>query len=374
MSGIYVHIPYCKVKCHYCDFHFSTNTKGQSEMIDAIVIELEKRKSYLQNETVETIYFGGGTPSILNKEELKRILDTIYSNFEVAANTEITIETNPDDLSEAKLSELKEIGFNRLSIGIQSFDDEVLQMMNRAHSSFQATECVLTAQNLGFDNITVDLIYGIPNQTIEYWEKQLQKLVDLNVPHVSSYCLTIEPNTVFGKRFKNGQITVPEDVETVQQFKKMREVFKKYDYEHYEISNFAKEGYISKHNSAYWLGKKYLGIGPSAHSFDGKNRGWNIANNPQYIKKIIAGENVHTIEELTEKDKFNDYILTRLRTKWGLNLNEVKQLAMFLSLDDFNNTLLHHQNEGHIKIEDGFVYLTEEGMLLADQISADLFV
>lgn len=373
MSGIYVHIPYCKVKCHYCDFHFSTNTSGADDMIEAICSELRLRKNYL-SQPVETIYFGGGTPSFLSNEQLGKILETIHNNFHVSADHELTFECNPDDLNAHKLESLKNFGVNRLSIGIQSFDDDVLKMMNRAHTSAEALTSIKLAQDIGIDNITVDLIYGIPDRDLEYWKRQLETVIKINVPHISSYCLTIEPKTVFGHKFRFGELKVPDDETTLTQFKMMINSFKDAGYLHYEISNFAKEGYISKHNSAYWLGKKYLGVGPSAHSYNQQERGWNISNNHLYIRKVANGFGYYDTEELTDKDQFNDYILTRLRTHWGVDLSDIELLGTNLDLSSFQRELDKHLELQNIIQVNNIIRLSEHGKFIADRIAADLFV
>lgn len=373
MSGIYVHIPYCKVKCHYCDFHFSTNTSNASEMIQAICAEIKQRSTYL-DAPVNTIYFGGGTPSHLNPSELAQIINAIHNHVQIADHAELTIECNPDDLDAIRLKILHDLGFNRLSIGIQSFDNDVLKLMNRAHSAQQALEAIPLAKEAGFQNITVDLIYGIPDKDISYWESQLDQVMELNVPHISSYCLTIEPNTVFGHQYKHQQLHTPSDEDTLDQFKLMINRLTSAGFQHYEISNFAKEGYISQHNTAYWQGKMYVGIGPSAHSYNGIERGWNIADNRKYIKQILNGQNVYEVEILTLKDKFNDYILTRLRTQWGIEIGEITHLGAQLDLSDFNSALQKHLGFHNLTENKGAIRMTEQGKFIIDKIAADLFI
>jgi oxygen-independent coproporphyrinogen-3 oxidase len=370
MAGIYVHIPYCKVKCHYCDFHFSTNQSTSLDMLSAIGRELNQRIDFLGNQLVSTIYFGGGTPSAVGAKYLDKIIQKIRDNFHVSNDCEITVECNPDDLDKSTLQDLVSIGVNRLSIGIQSFDDEVLKSMNRAHNAKEAHKCVALAKQVGFENITVDLIYGIPDRDIKYWENQLKTFANYDIPHLSAYCLTIEPNTVFKHLHKKGELTLPSDEESLEQFKLMMEFMVDKGYQHYEISNFAKDGYISRHNSAYWLGKHYLGIGPAAHSFNGKERGWNVANNAKYIKEVSTYE----AEELTDKDKVNDHILTRLRTHWGIDLQTIKELGPFLSLKDFEKNLNYHLKAGNLGRKEHIVKLTNKGKFLADKIASDLFV
>ena len=374
MAGIYLHIPFCKQKCHYCDFHFSTNLENQDRMVNAISQELILRRDSLSSETIETIYFGGGTPSLLNEDQLQLLLKTVFDTFEVGENPEITLEANPDDLSIENLQAFKKAGINRLSIGIQSFDDEVLQFMNRAHNSSEALNSIKIAHELGFDNITADLIYGLPNKDLIYWKEQVQQMIDLGVNHISAYCLTIERNTVFNHLEAKGELNLPEDEESHSQFEYLIETLRDAGFEQYEISNFAKEGFISKHNSAYWQGKYYLGVGPSAHSFDGETRSWNIRNNNTYLAEIEKGQSTFETEELTVKDKFNDFILTRLRTKWGLDKKMLNELLGNVHHPEFNQVLQRRIAQDSIKeTEDAYV-LTSKGKFIADGIAADLFV
>ena len=342
-------------------------------MIDAICMEINEKKNYLDSETIKTIYFGGGTPSILSLLHLTQIVKSIHDNYKMSKNLEFTFECNPDDLTEQKLINLKTIGVNRLSIGIQSFEDEQLRFMNRAHNANEANQCVHLAQKMGFNNITIDLIYGLPNTNNDYWAIQVQKAVDLNVNHISAYCLTIEDKTVFGSWHKKGKLNPITDEQSLNQFKLLQTKLKNADFDHYEISNFSKNGSISKHNSAYWLGEKYVGIGPSAHSFNGKSRQWNIANNIKYIKALNHKQSYFEIEHLTPKDQFNEYILTRLRTKWGVNLTD-----LFKVYNKDNTKVTNRINEfiknGDLSQINQTVFLTEQGKFIADFISAELFV
>lgn len=373
MAGIYLHIPYCKVKCHYCDFHFSIQTNSVSDMLQTLLTELEQRKSYLESEEIETIYFGGGTPSYFPVSSIQLILQKIQGAFSISPEVEITLEANPDDISKESLTNYASMGINRLSIGVQSFDDAVLTFMNRAHNSKQIKTAIEQAKEEGFENITVDLMYGIPGKTMHYWKDQLEQFIKLDVPHLSSYCLTIEPNTVFGFQQKKGELIVPADDEALQQFQYLMDFAKSNQLDHYEISNFAKEGFISKHNSNYWLGKKYLGIGPSAHSYNGTSRSWNIANNLQYIKLIQGGEPYWEEENLDSKSRCNDYIMTRLRTKWGIDLRDLN----FISEKDLAliQTKITHYIQKDFMVQKGYTYcLTDKGKYRADGIAADLFL
>ncbi|MDX1545081.1 MAG: radical SAM family heme chaperone HemW, partial [Christiangramia sp.] len=285
MSGIYIHIPFCKQACHYCDFHFSTSTKKKSQLVEMLGRELVLRKNELDSEEIETIYFGGGTPSLLNKEELDQIFQTVFENFKVTENAEITLEANPDDLTQEKLKMLSESPINRLSIGVQSFFEEDLQLMNRAHNSDEALSSLKHAKRY-FDNISIDLIYGIPGQTNAQWKENLQTALDLEIPHISSYALTVEPKTALEKFIEKGKIKAVDDEQYREQFEILVSTLTTNGFEHYEFSNFGKPGYHSRNNMAYWMGRTYLGIGPSAHSFDGNSRKWNISNNTLYIKAI----------------------------------------------------------------------------------------
>ncbi|MCO7724806.1 radical SAM family heme chaperone HemW [Myroides odoratimimus] len=372
MAGIYIHIPFCKQACHYCDFHFSTSLKKKEEMLAGLKHEMTLRQNELDGEIIETIYFGGGTPSILEVDEINDLIQTVYNLFEVNENPEITLEANPDDLDKATLYKLAESRVNRLSIGIQSFYEDDLKMMNRAHNSTEAIECLEIATSL-FDNISIDLIYGIPNMSNERWLSNVQRILDLGIPHISCYALTVEERTALNKLIKKGVIPSPEEEVAHQHFMLLIETLKANGYIHYELSNFAKPGYYSKNNSAYWLGKKYLGIGPSAHSFDGVHRSWNIANNSLYIKDISEDKLPREIEELNLTDRYNEYIMTGLRTIWGVDLTRVERefgktyhdYLVKLSAPFLEEALMH--KEGDI------LTITNKGKFLSDGIASDLF-
>ncbi|MDM1500366.1 radical SAM family heme chaperone HemW [Myroides odoratimimus] len=372
MAGIYIHIPFCKQACHYCDFHFSTSLKKKEEMLAGLKHEMALRQNELDGEIIETIYFGGGTPSILEVDEINDLIKTVYNLFEVNENPEITLEANPDDLDKATLYKLAESRVNRLSIGIQSFYEDDLKMMNRAHNSTEAIECLEIATSL-FDNISIDLIYGIPNMSNERWLSNVQRILDLGIPHISCYALTVEERTALNKLIKKGVIPSPEEEVAHQHFMLLIETLKSNGYIHYELSNFAKPEYYSKNNSAYWLGKKYLGIGPSAHSFDGVHRSWNIANNSLYIKDISEDKLPREIEELNLTDRYNEYIMTGLRTIWGVDLTRVERefgktyhdYLVKLSASFLEEELMH--KEGDI------LTITNKGKFLSDGIASDLF-
>lgn len=372
MSGIYIHIPFCKQACYYCDFHFSTSLKKKSEMINAIAKELILRKNEV-NEEIETIYFGGGTPSLLDIDDLMVLIDIIYRNYQVSQNTEITIEANPDDLSETKIIQLSETPVNRLSIGIQSFFDDDLKMMNRAHSSEESKQCLSIATNY-FDNITIDLIYGISNMSKEKWKQNLQRAFDFGISHISSYALTVEPKTALFNFIKNGKYAPLDENLASQHFDILVDETSKHGFVQYEISNFGLPDYFSKHNTSYWKGHSYLGVGPSAHSFNGKQRSWNVTNNAKYLKGINANELAHEMELLSPIDKFNEHIMTGLRTIWGVSLSRVeKEFGL-----EFKNELLrnaeNHIANNSLEIINDVLFITKKGKFFADGITSDLFV
>ncbi|MDM1369865.1 radical SAM family heme chaperone HemW [Myroides marinus] len=372
MAGIYIHIPFCKQACHYCDFHFSTSLKKKEEMLSSIKRELFLRKDELEGEIIETIYFGGGTPSILEVDEINTMIQSVYDLFEVIDAPEITLEANPDDLDSATLHKLAESRVNRLSIGIQSFDEADLKMMNRAHNSTEAIQCLEIATTL-FDNISIDLIYGIPNMSNERWLSNVQRILDLGIPHISCYALTVEERTALNKLIKKGVIPSPEEEVAHQHFMLLIETLRANGYIHYELSNFAKPGYYSKNNSAYWLGKKYLGIGPSAHSFDGVHRSWNIANNSLYIKDIAEDKLPLEIEELSLTDRYNEYIMTGLRTIWGVDLNRMKREFGEVYYDYLVRLSSSFIEEELMKKESDILTITDKGKFLSDGIASDLF-
>ncbi|MBJ7881501.1 radical SAM family heme chaperone HemW [Gelidibacter salicanalis] len=381
MSGVYIHIPFCKQACHYCDFHFSTSLKKKDDLVYALVKELELRKDEFKNQVIQTIYFGGGTPSLLSIAELKLLIAEVYRDYDVVDTPEITLEANPDDLFEntvtSNLSQsifeaYKDIGINRLSIGIQSFFEEDLKLMNRAHSSEEAQKCLEEATQ-HFDNISVDLIYGIPGMTNERWIQNIDTALAFNIPHISSYALTVEPKTALATFIKKGIINNVDDDLAQEQFHILIEKLEEAGFIHYELSNFGKPAYFSRNNSAYWQGKSYLGIGPSAHSFDGARRGWNVRNNTKYIKALENNTLPLETETLSTTDKYNEYVMTGLRTIWGVSLDKVEK--DFGS--DYKNYLLEHSQKHIIEqllyLEDGKLLVTKKGKFLSDGIASDLF-
>lgn len=375
MSGIYIHIPFCKQACHYCDFHFSTSMKKKDEMVLALAKEIGMRKPFdsAQNDNIiETIYFGGGTPSVLNNDEINFLISEVYKNYKVVENPEITLEANPDDLSAERILELSKSPINRLSIGIQSFYEDDLKMMNRAHNSAEAKKCLEEATKY-FDNISLDLIYGIPGMSDEMWRQNIQTALDFGIPHISSYALTVEPKTALSKLIKIGKIAEPQDEVASNHFMILVEMLQKNGFIHYELSNFGKENYFSKNNSAYWLGKKYIGIGPSAHSYDGEKRGWNIANNSLYLKAIQNDELPIETEILTISDRYNEYIMTGLRTIWGVSLDRIEKE---FGSEYLNYLLAQSQkflNDDLLSIENNILKPTPKGKFLTDGIASDLF-
>jgi len=371
MAGIYIHIPFCKQACHYCDFHFSTTMKKKDDMIDALIHEIYLRKEEI-NEAIETIYFGGGTPSVLTNDEINQILESIFSLFDVIENPEITLEANPDDLSEARILSLSKSKINRLSIGIQSFFEDDLKTMNRAHNAKEALHCLEIATKY-FENISIDLIYGMPNMSLEKWQSNIEIALNLNIPHISSYALTVEPKTALATLIKKGKIANTDDALAHEHFLILVEMLENEGFVHYELSNFGKPKFFSKNNSAYWLGKKYLGIGPSAHSFNGKNRSWNIANNAIYIKKILANELPNEVETLSVQDVYNEYIMTGLRTIWGVSLKKIENDFGSSYLNYLIDNAAYFIKKEHLIIEDNVLKTTLKGKFFCDGIASELF-
>lgn len=374
MSSIYIHIPYCKQKCSYCNFYFRTSQKDKKNLIDSILKEIDLRKSYLKNKSLNSLYFGGGTPSILKEEDLIKIFNKVKEYFEIKAETEISFECNPDDLSKEKLKILKKLGVNRLSVGIQSFKDRDLQFMNRSHNSKQAKNCIKDAQDVGFKNISIDLIFSLPNQSLNDWRKNLEKAFSLEIQHISSYSLTIEEKTKLKHLIDTHQINELDDIESSKHFEILISECEKRGFIQYEISNFGKENYFSKHNSSYWLGKEYLGIGPSAHSFNGDSRQWNISNNTKYIKQINESVLPFEKEYLSNSQKYNDYIMTSLRTIWGINLNLIKTKFGIDAFIHLKKEIIKWIESEDVYLEKENIFLTTKGKFISDSICSDLFI
>lgn len=373
MSGIYIHIPFCKQACHYCDFHFSTSLKKKDEMVLALAKEIEMRKSEFQNEIVETIYFGGGTPSILEVSDLKLLIDAVFKHCDVIENPEITIEANPDDLSKERIIELSNTRINRLSIGVQSFFEDDLKLMNRAHNSAEAKECLEFATQY-FDNISIDLIYGVPEMSNQKWLENIETALSFNVPHISSYALTVEPKTALHTFIQKGIIPPTDDEVASVHFQILVDKLTGNGFIHYELSNFGKEDFFSKNNSSYWLGKKYIGIGPSAHSYDGISRSWNVSNNSLYLKSISENQLPSETEILSKTDKYNEYVMTGLRTIWGISLERIESEFGKTYLDYLNQQAEKYIEDHLLFVDENILRTTKSGKFLSDGIASDLFL
>lgn len=371
MAGIYLHIPFCKQACHYCNFHFSTSLKYKEDMLSAMLREIELQKDYLEGEKLETIYLGGGTPSLLDAHDIEQLFESLTSHFSPLTSVqEVTLEANPDDLTKEKLKMFSETPVNRLSIGIQSFSEEDLKFMNRAHSAKEAEACLEDALAAGFDDLSIDLIYGSPTTSDEQWQKNLETVLKYNVPHISSYCLTVEPQTVLDHFVKNGKSKPVDEEQTERQFQMLMEMTEAAGYEHYEISNFAKPNKYSRHNSSYWQGKKYLGIGPSAHSYDGKSRQWNVANNAKYIRSIFENKIPFEKEMLTSEMIYNEYVMTGLRTIWGVDLKNINEKF----IPHFLKNIAPYVEKEIVEKNGDIFKLKKEGKFLADGVAAELFI
>jgi oxygen-independent coproporphyrinogen-3 oxidase len=379
---LYLHIPFCKQACHYCDFHFSTNLKSKADLVTAICHEIELQKDYLPIHTLQTIYFGGGTPSLLTDSELGQIFETIHRIYQVQPDAEITLEANPDDLTSEKLLELKPF-INRLSIGLQSFHEPYLRFMNRAHDASASEKSVKLAQDHGFDNLTIDLIYGMSQQHLglaptlsdeQLWQQDLDKAVALGTPHISAYNLTIEPKTALGNWLKKGKIKPVDEELSARHFEQMVRVLTQGEYEQYEISNFAKNGQYARHNSSYWKRRPYLGVGPSAHSFNGASRQYNVVSNTKYVKALQQNTLDFELEILTPFDQVNDYLLTSLRTIWGCDLSIIQEIGGIDLLEIQKQYFTAFVENGWLKISNNVLFLTSKGKLFADRIASDLFL
>ena len=372
MAGIYIHIPFCKQACHYCNFHFSTSLKSKDFIVNAIAEEIFL-KSKINNEKIETIYFGGGTPTLLDISDFEIILKSIGKNYKIISNPEITLEANPDDISLEKLKNFKNLSINRLSIGVQSFIDSELKLMNRVHDSKKALKSVEDSKKV-FDNISVDLLYGLPDSSVETLNYNIKILTDFDVNHISSYAITLEPKTALEKFVNSGIVVLPDDKIVYDQFMHVNKELVLKNYINYELSSFAKENFFSKNNTAYWSRKKYIGVGPSAHSYDGLSRSWNISNNKRYIDQINSGKLYHKIEELSKIDQYNEYIMTGLRTMWGISLNYIEQHFDSYFKDYFLNTVKKYVDQNLINNDKDIYTTTESGRFLADGIASELFM
>jgi oxygen-independent coproporphyrinogen-3 oxidase len=373
MAGLYIHIPFCKQACHYCDFHFSTNLQLMEVMMDSITVELKLRKDYLKGEAVDTVYFGGGTPSLVPAEYLEKILDQIAQLFP-GRKQEVTLEANPDDLNPQALANWKSLGIDRLSLGIQSFQDQILKAYNRAHTSKEATQAIQLARAAGFEKFSIDLIYGYPHTDHQLWKLDLEEALRLDPGHLSAYSLTIEPKTTFGNWTKKGKFSPAEDEFVAQQFEWLQERCDKAGYLQYEISNFSRPNQAAIHNSNYWKRSPYLGIGPSAHSFDGSSRGFNPSSNASYTKALSAGSLPFVLEKLTPTESLNEEILTGLRTRWGLDTESLAERYHLDILEIKKGPISKLTELGMIHTLGKTLTLTRKGQLLADSIASDIFI
>lgn len=374
MAGVYVHIPFCKQKCHYCNFYSVASVKYRLSFIDALIKEIEGRSAYLSKDIVNTIYFGGGTPSMLDVDEINRVIDTISQYYVVDIEVEITLEANPDDLNLENLKQLKnDTSINRLSIGVQSFFDDDLLYLNRVHDGKQAIKSIEAAKNEGFNNITIDLIYGIPTLTENKWNENLKQFFSFELPHLSSYSLTVEPKTALNTLISKGKMKAVDEEQSIKHFQILLEETAKQNYTHYEISNFAKTGNYSKHNSIYWLGGHYIGFGPSAHSFNGFSRQWNISNIKQYIEANKIETIIEEKEILSIQQQYNEYVMTSIRTSWGCDIEHIQNVFGKKYRAMFVNTINQFIEVGKVRKEKSQYLLTNSGKLFADAIAAELF-
>ncbi len=373
MAGLYIHIPFCKQACHYCNFHFSTSLKLKEKLLQAIHEELDQRHHYLDSKALQSIYLGGGTPSLLSMREITHLFEVISQYFDWSEECEITLESNPDDLSPEKVRDLFNSPINRLSIGIQSFDDGELQYMNRSHDASTAHECLKSVKNIGFENVTVDLIYGSEKSSPEIWMNNLQQLLVYDIDHFSAYALTVEPRTALASQIEKGGASAPLEEVVIESFRYTQQFAIDHDFFHYEISNFARKGLLAVHNTNYWRRQPYLGVGPSAHSFNGSCRGWNIANNMQYISLVNSGSHYHTVEKLSIPDYYNEYVMTSLRTAWGCDLEEITSISSECTtyfLKEVDDLLVR----GLVERSHNVYKLTSDGKLFADQVASQLFM
>jgi oxygen-independent coproporphyrinogen-3 oxidase len=375
MAGIYIHIPYCKVACHYCNFHFSTNTAHLNDFADALLLETQLQKNYLLGEKIETLYFGGGTPSVLEKAHLEKIFSALHKHFDLSEITELTLEANPDDITEEKLLLWKAAGVNRLSIGVQSFFEEDLKWMNRAHIADDVTRSLQMAEAAGFKNLNIDLIYGLPDMNEERWKQNLETFFSYNIPHLSAYCLTVEPKTALDKMIQKGKKKAVNDKSAHAHFEILVDAMEAHGYEHYEISNFAKPGKYAVHNSSYWKGANYLGLGPSAHSFNGSTRQWNVSNNIQYIHSLMKENKLSAeTETLSAENRFNELLMIRLRTMWGLDMKMLERDFSEIMINEMKTEMQPYLETGALFLENNILKLSRKGKFIADKVVSDLMI
>ncbi len=372
MAGIYIHIPFCQKRCSYCDFYSQTNLSLKKEYVSALCKEIKLRKNYLEQATISTLYFGGGTPSLLDKDDFCEIFACLNSHFDLSYLHEVTLEANPDDLNQSFFDTLNQFPFNRLSIGIQSFDNGDLKLMNRRHSAEKAMEAIYLAKENGFHNISIDLIYGLPNQTLEKWQKNLEQALSLDIQHISAYHLTYEEGTILDSLLRQKKIQEVKEEDSLAMFEMLMALLTKSGFEHYEISNFAKKNFYSQHNSSYWSGEKYLGLGASAHSFDEKTRQWNISSIEKYNQAVSHSLPFYEMETLSEKEKYNEFIITSLRTKKGIDLTLLEKKFGKEMLNYCIQNCQTHINNNRLCLKHNFVTLTQTGIFVSDKLIEDL--
>jgi oxygen-independent coproporphyrinogen-3 oxidase len=374
MAGIYIHIPFCRSKCHYCNFFSVASVKNKKQILDSLREEIFLQRNFLEGKEIQSIYFGGGTPSVLDPIEINQIEEEINKYYPLSKNAEITLEANPDDLYEKKIREYMKTGINRISIGVQSFHDDDLSWLNRIHSASQALNVIKETQSAGINNISIDLIYGIPGLTNEKWEQNLETAFKTGVQHISAYSLTVEPRTALDVLIQKKKLPAPEEEMIIDHFKLLMSRMKEKGFIHYEISNFCMEGFYSKHNSMYWSGEHYLGLGPSAHSFNGLSRQWNVSGIQQYIENIRRKERWFDFEILTLEQKYNEYVMTSLRTMWGCDTGKIRKEFGNKVASRFSSLVSRYLKSGEMIEKGGVHYLTDEGKLFADGIAAELFM
>ncbi len=374
MAGLYIHIPFCKQKCHYCNFFSVASQKYREAVFDALLDEMDLQKSYLKNETLETIYFGGGTPSLYSPAQIEKLITKAALIFGINAKAEITLEANPDDINASWLRALKATKVNRLSIGIQSFRESDLKYLHRSHNAEKALEVINLSRDFGFDNLSIDLIYGIPGLNNEAWIDNLNIFAALKISHLSAYALTVEAGTALDLFIKKGKYQPVSSSLAAEHFDLLMQVMEEHGYEHYEISNFARPGHYARHNTAYWQQKSYLGIGPSAHSYNQQSRQWNVSAIKPYLEGIEKGQLDFEKEMLSEHQKFNEYVMTSLRTMWGMDLQKIEQTFGATARQKIEGALTDHISRGHLETHGSIVRLTNSGKHFADGIAADLFI
>ncbi|HEX6334139.1 MAG TPA: radical SAM family heme chaperone HemW, partial [Flavisolibacter sp.] len=362
MAGIYLHIPFCKQACSYCNFHFTTSLRYKDDLVDAMLTEIRREQLYLEQQLVETIYFGGGTPSLLPTADIERILATIHKSYRVSAGAEITLEANPDDITRDRLQEWKDAGINRLSIGVQSFFEEELRWMNRAHNVKQARQCIEWTLTRGFSNITIDLIYGSPLLTDSMWKQNVDLALEYEIPHLSCYALTVEEKTPLHKQITQARKQPVDNERQASQFLLLMQWLRAAGYEHYEVSNFAKPGFRSRHNTSYWKGIPYLGIGPSAHSFNGMERRWNLPNNTAYIRGMMEGQPARNAEQLSDRDRMNEFIMISMRTMEGLDMQQLEARFGSAAARRVESAAVRYISNGQLMLADHALRLTDTGM------------